>query len=152
MTNLSTISKVLERLALARLKPHIRASPNYCILQSAYRQGHSTETAISNIWDNIIGSIDSGHVVALVSLDISPGFDSVTHDVLVQRLEDEFGVTDTSGRWISDYLTGRSFTVRVGQSTSPSRPMTTAVPRSTRFRSGASIIHYICKSNRPFDC
>jgi len=152
VTNLSTISKVLERLALARLKPHIRASPNYCILQSAYRQGHSTETAISNIWDNIIGSIDSGHVVALVSLDISPAFDSVTHDVLVQRLEDEFGVTDTSGRWISDYLTGRSFTVRVGQSTSPSRPMTTAVPRSTRFRSGASIIHYICKSNRPFDC
>ena len=97
VTNLSTISKVLERLALARLKPHIRASPNYYILQSAYRQGHSTETAISKIVDDIIGSINSGHVVALVSLDISAAFDSVTHDVLVQRLEDEFGVTGTCG-------------------------------------------------------
>ena len=58
VTNLSTISKVPEHLALARLKPHIRASPNYCILQSAYRQGHSTETAMSKILDDIIGSID----------------------------------------------------------------------------------------------
>ena len=70
--------------------PHIRASPNYCILQSAYQQGHSTEMAISKILDDIIGSIDSGHVVALVSLDICAAFDSVTHDVLVQRLEDDW--------------------------------------------------------------
>jgi len=46
-------------------------------------------------------------------------------------LEDEFGVTGTCGRWISDYLTVRSFTVRVGQSTSPSRPMTTGVPQGS---------------------
>jgi len=72
--------------------------------------------------------------VALVSLDISAAFDSVTHDVLVQRLEDEFGVTGTCGRWISDYLTGRPFTVRVGQSTSPSRPMTTGVPQGSELR------------------
>jgi len=111
--------------------PHIRASPNYCILQSAYQQGHSTEMAISKILDDIIGSIDSGHVVALVSLDISAAFNSVTHNVLVQRLEDEFGVTGTCGWWISDYLTGRSFTVRVGQSTSPSRPMMTGVPQGS---------------------
>jgi len=40
-------------------------------------------------------------------------------------------LTGTSGRWISDYLTGRSVTVRVGQSTSPSRPMTTGVPQGS---------------------
>ena len=33
--------------------------------------------------------------MAIVSLDVSAAFDSVTHDVLVQRLEDEFGVTGT---------------------------------------------------------
>ena len=66
--------------------------------------------------------------MALVSLDISAAFDSVTHDVLVQQLEDEFGVTGTCGWWISDYITERSFTVWVGQSTSPSRPTTTFAP------------------------
>ena len=59
-----------------------------------------TETAISKILDDIIGSIDSGHVVALVSLDTSAAFDSVTHGVLVQRLEDEFGATDRHQRTV----------------------------------------------------
>ena len=36
ITNLTTVSNILERLALARLKPHIASSPNYCPLQSAY--------------------------------------------------------------------------------------------------------------------
>ena len=130
--------------------PHIRASPNYCILQSAYQQGHSTEMAISKILDDIIGSIDSGHVVALVSLDISAAFNSVTHNVLVQRLEDEFGVTGTCGWWISDYLTGRSFTVRVGQSTSPSRPMMTGVPQGSVL--GPLLYTTYCQSNRSVDC
>ena len=118
VTNLSTISKIVERLALARLKPHISSSPNYCSLQSAYRQRHSTETAICKIVDDVIRCIDDGSVVAMMSLDISVAFDSVTHDVLVQRLQEEFGMTDTCCQWICGYLTGRSFTVRVGESTS----------------------------------
>ena len=40
ITNLSTVSKIIERLALARLKPQITSSPNFCRLQSAYHQGH----------------------------------------------------------------------------------------------------------------
>jgi len=42
---------------------------------------------------------------------LSAAFDSVTHDVLVQRLQEEFSVTDTCCQWIRGYLTGRSFTV-----------------------------------------
>jgi len=61
VTNLSTISKILERLALARLKPHISSSPNYHSLQSAYRQRHSTETAICKIVDDVIRCVDDGN-------------------------------------------------------------------------------------------
>ena len=42
MSNLTTISKVIERLVLDRLRPHILSSPNFARLQSAYRRGHST--------------------------------------------------------------------------------------------------------------
>ena len=55
--------------------------------------------------DDVISSIDDGHVVAMMSLDISAAFDSVIHDVLVQRLEEEFGVTGTCRQWIQGYLT-----------------------------------------------
>jgi len=41
ISNLETVSDVLERLVLARLRPHLTSER-----QSAYRQGHSTETAL----------------------------------------------------------------------------------------------------------
>ena len=92
ITNLSTFSKILERLAQNRLKHHITQSPNFGQFQSAYRQGHSTETALTKMMDDILTAVDNGSVVALMSLDISAAFDAVNHDILVQRLSDEFGI------------------------------------------------------------
>ena len=45
ISNLTTISEVIERLALDMLCPHLLSSLNVALLQSAYRRGHSTETA-----------------------------------------------------------------------------------------------------------
>ena len=69
------------------------SSPNFGQLKSAYRQGHSTELALNKILDNLLSDVDHGSVVAVVSLDITAACDAVEHDVLVQRLEDEFGVS-----------------------------------------------------------
>ena len=49
ISNLVTISKVIERLVLDRLQPHLLSSPNYARLQSAYRRGHSAETALLHV-------------------------------------------------------------------------------------------------------
>ncbi|ESN91338.1 hypothetical protein HELRODRAFT_69966, partial [Helobdella robusta] len=42
ISNLSTISKIIERAALKRLQPYISQHPNFALFQSAYREGHST--------------------------------------------------------------------------------------------------------------
>jgi len=73
---------------------------------------------LCKILDDIIEAADVGHITALVSLDISAGFDVVDHVILIQRLEEEFGITDTCRNWIMYYLTGRSATVRVRSSSS----------------------------------
>ena len=49
ISNLPTMSKLLERLALSRLQPHFLSSLNYSTLQSAYRSLHSTETALLKV-------------------------------------------------------------------------------------------------------
>jgi len=46
ISNLTTVSKITERLVLNRLRPRLLASPCFARLQSAYRCGHSTETAL----------------------------------------------------------------------------------------------------------
>ena len=48
-----TIGKILERLALARLFPHVSVSPSFSPFQSAYRKFHSTETALLKLTNDI---------------------------------------------------------------------------------------------------
>src|ERR1043165_7141533 len=49
ISNLSTLSKIIERLCLARLLPHVIASGDFNSLQSAYWKVHSTETTLLKI-------------------------------------------------------------------------------------------------------
>jgi len=53
ISNLSTISKVLERLAMAQLRPHLLSSNNFCPFQSSFRAGHSTETALLELLNDV---------------------------------------------------------------------------------------------------
>jgi len=58
ISNLSTISKILERLVLTRLRPHLFGSSNFSQYQLAYRTGHSTETALLEVLDGVYTAAD----------------------------------------------------------------------------------------------
>jgi len=112
--NLSTVSKVLERLVLARLRPHFTDSKNFSKRQSAYRQGHSTETALLDVLDSVHTAADSKEVTLLIGLDLSAAFDTVCHSTLIKRLQTEFGVSGTALSWIQLYLQDRTQFVKLG--------------------------------------
>ena len=86
ISNLTTFSKVLERLALSRLRPHLLQSPNFSRFQSAYRHGHSTETALIHVMNQVYSAADSKSASILVGLDLTAAFDTIHHDVLIARL------------------------------------------------------------------
>ena len=92
ISNLTTISKVIERLVLARLRPHLLSSKNFARLQSAYWLAHSTETALPHVMNSVYIAADNKKVTALVGLDISAAFDTLEHETLINRLESQFGV------------------------------------------------------------
>ena len=89
----------MEYLTLANLLPQ---------LQSGFRQGHSTETAVLRVLSDILQAVDRGDVAALVLLDLSAAFDTVDHEVLLQRLSEIVGVTDVAHMWFRSYLPGQT--------------------------------------------
>src|SRR5271157_1536242 len=114
ISNLNTISKVIERLALARLLPHVVATGNFNPLQSAYRKQHNRETALLKILDDLYKIVDGRKAAVLIGLDLSTAFDTIDHDTLLSRMQLVFGIEDIALSWITTYLRGRSQYIKVG--------------------------------------
>ena len=83
------------------------------------------------IVDDILALVDSGSAVALISLDISAAFDTVSHPKLLARVETEFGIEGAALGWINSYLSNRTFFVRVGDSSSAVVALSSGVPQGS---------------------
>jgi len=55
--------------------------------QSSYRRGHSTETAVLCVHNDLVHAIDEQRITGLVMLDLSAVFDTVDHSILLSVLE-----------------------------------------------------------------
>ena len=92
VSNLSFVSKVLERVVAQRLTSYMTDNNLHEYLQSAYKPGHSTETALVKVQNDILTSIDQHGIVILILLNLSAAFDTINHDVLFSRMESTLGI------------------------------------------------------------
>ena len=81
--------------------------------QSAYRPGHSTETALLKVVDDLFLSLNKGNISVLALLDFSSAFDTIDHPILVHRLHTDLGFTDAVPQWFSSYLTDRTHHISI---------------------------------------
>ena len=116
--NLSFVSKVIERVVAQQLTSHMRENNLHEQMQSAYRQNHSTETALLKVHSDILSAVDNGCVVVLVLLDLTAAFDTIDHAILLSRLRHIFGVTGAALDWLRSYLANRKQLVRIGSDNS----------------------------------
>ncbi len=131
ISNLSFLSKITERIVLSQMNDHLVSNNLFNSRQSAYRPGHSTETALLRITNDLLTSLDCGKVSVLALIDLSAAFDTIDHSVLIRRLEITFGITGTPLSWLMSYLTDRVQTVVVnGQKSAPS-PLSFGVPQGS---------------------
>ena len=107
VSNLSYISNLSERAGAEQFMEHLTANNLHSQLQSAYKQQHSTETALLKVKNDILMSMDEQHVTLLVLLDLSAAFDTIHHDKLIGRLESDLGITDNALAWFKLYLPDR---------------------------------------------
>ena len=76
---LSILSKLLEKQVARVYMKYLMQNRLFYHLQSAFREGHSTETALIKITDEILFNLDSDEVTALVFVDFKKAFDVADH-------------------------------------------------------------------------
>ena len=113
VSNLPFLSKLLERAVFVQLSDHIESNALLPDRQSAYRQSYSTETALLSLRNDMLLAADAGHGSAIVLLDLSTAFDTIDHDLLLDRLNDHCGLSGPVLSWFSSYLRGRTQAVAV---------------------------------------
>ena len=125
------LSKLLERLVARQLREYLTSADLLPPLQSGFRPSHSTETAILQVLSGVLQAVDRGNSAALVLLDLSAAFDTVDHEILLQRLRVTFGIHDTVHQWFQSYLLGRTQYVRRGLTKSSIARLTCGVPQGS---------------------
>ena len=78
VSNFSFISKLTERTVCVQVVNHLKENDLYEIFQSAYRQLHSTETALLRVQNDIIHAVDSEVGAILTLLDLSAALTPLT--------------------------------------------------------------------------
>ena len=76
--------------------------------QSAYDTGHSTETALLKVVNDLLTALDNRKISILSLLDLSAAFVIIDHKTLLSRLESSYGICDTDLAWFRSYLIDRS--------------------------------------------
>ena len=107
ISNLSFISKITERAIISQQKEHMEQNCLLPVMSSAYRQGHSTESALLKVQADILHNMEQQRVTLLVLIDLSAAFDTVDHPILFQCLEERFGVKNSVLSWYKSYLSDR---------------------------------------------
>ena len=81
--------------AMKQMRRHMENLPNLGPLQSAYRALHSTKTAMTRVVSDLLSATASKSPSVLLSLNISPAFDTLDHHRLLERAKDLFGFDST---------------------------------------------------------
>ena len=131
VSNLSFLSKLIEKAALKILNKH---ADQYDLLptnQSAYRKYHSCESALLRLVNDLLAAMEKQEVTALIAIDLSAAFDTVDHDILVDVLQKQYGVSGSVLSWLDSYLRPRGCRVCVNSAVSAPRQLECSVPQGS---------------------
>lgn len=131
VSNLSFLSKLIEKAALYRLNTHTNDNELLPKNQSAYRRFHSCESALLRLIHDLLAAMEKQEVTALIALDLSAAFDTVDHDILLEVLESQYGVCKTALQWLDSYLRPRNCRVSVNSAQSTPQLLECSVPQGS---------------------
>jgi hypothetical protein len=124
------LSKVFERAMHSRVNRYLSKFDLLTSSQYGFRGNLSTCDAILNFTDRVHGSLNAGKYMLAILIDLSKAFDTLNHDILIQKLEC-CGVRSLSLEWFRSYLSNRKQYCNVRDMSSTMRSVTCGVPQGS---------------------
>ena len=115
INQLVAVGKIVERALFGQLVHYLEDNKLLHPSQHGGRAGHSTTTALIEMYDQWVEDMEEGKTVAILMIDQSAAFDVCDHSILQAKLQLLLGLgdgTDPQGggpvmQWFQSYLSGR---------------------------------------------
>ena len=127
---LPVLSKVCERVAHNQFSSYLTNNGSLTKNQSGNKAWHSTETSVIKTTDEILSAMDKKKLTAITLLDMSKAFDSISHKILLMKLQD-VGASHSCIQWFRSYLNERRQVVRINSTISEPLPLVSGVPQGS---------------------
>ena len=122
--------KVFEKIVHNQLYKFIEHHQILSLNQSGFRPKHSTQTCLVEVCDYLLNNMSEGYFTGAVFLDLKKAFDTVHHEVLLNKLV-SIGVCGLELEWFSSYLSDRFQVTRVNDHLSSKASVTFGVPQGS---------------------
>jgi len=130
ISTLSVLSRIFEKLMSKQLVSFFKLHNVFSPCQFGFRANSSTSDAILQFLNKLYESLDARKLSIAVFLDFSKAFDTVSHRILIRKLE-HLGVRGIALEWFRSYLRDRKQYVEVDGIKSPLCNMNYGVPQGS---------------------
>ena len=127
---LPLFSKILEKLMYNRLLSFLNKCNVINKNQFGFRNNHSTYMALLIMLENIRNALDNGECAVGIFLDFQKAFDTVDHNILLDKLFN-YGIRGIGLEWFKSYLSNRHQIVKNDNYESEPRKILCGVPQGS---------------------
>ena len=131
ISQIPLLAKILEKVVYKQL---IKYLTKYNLLdnrQNGFWQGHSTETTLLSLFDDLYTSLANNKSQQLILLELSSVFDRLEFNTIIDRLQN-IGLKDIPLLWLKNFLFNRRFTIKISNSiSSVQHPIKHGVPQGS---------------------
>jgi len=122
--------RAFEKIVKTQLVQYFEENELFNDSQHGFRQSRSCLSQLLNFYDEILKQMEDGSQVDVLYIDYEKCFDKIDHRILLAKLQ-SLGVKGKAYEFIKNFLTNRTFTVKVGENMSDEMIVISGIPQGT---------------------